>query len=311
LWVAAVCVFAAFLTKALTAYVFVGVAWLAVVARHREARSTLFKPTALLSYLAALAAPLAWFHFNHSAGFAGQEGGAMVGDISQKLLPPSLTAWLEQLATFPLETFCRFLPLSALAVYAAARAPRAAQSGGGSWESTLGWVALINFLPYWLAPQSSIRYILPLYPLIAFYIAILLAACDARMDRLVTYAVAATIALKCIGLVVFPLYQAKHRGDAHFVAEGLAALAGASRIYTDDSTSAGLSVVANIDSLRWPAAPVTVQPSGAAEGWLLSRDSNHPHTRLVKVIELGKERLMFLCIGRTCDELGGAAAVKD
>ncbi|WP_162878063.1 ArnT family glycosyltransferase [Trinickia diaoshuihuensis] len=311
LWVAAACVFGAFLTKALTAYVFVGVAWLAVVARHPQARAVLLKPSALLSYVAALAAPLAWFHFNHSAGFAGHEGGAMVGDIAQKLLPPSVGAWLKQLVAFPLEAFCRFLPLSAFAAYGLMRARPAAQPARRSWESTLGWIALVNFLPYWLAPQSSIRYVLPLYPLIAFCIAVVLARCDARMQRVATYAVAVTIALKCIGLIVFPIYQAKHRGDAQAVAKELVARAGTTPIYADDFTSATLSVVGNLDSLRWPAAPVTVPPSGAAEGWLLSRDSNHPHTRLVKVVELGKERLMFLCIGHTCDARGGAAAVKD
>ena len=311
LWVAAACVFAAFLTKALTAYVFIGVAWLAVFVRHPSARATLLKPAALLSYAAALAAPLAWFHFNHSAGLGGHEGGAMVGDIAQKLLPPSVGAWLKQLVAFPFEAFCRFLPLSALAAYVLVRGRAPVQSAGRTWEATLGWIALVNFLPYWFAPQSSIRYVLPLYPLIAFYIAAILARGTARMERVATYAVAATIALKCIGLIVFPLYQAKHRGDAHAAAKELVALAGESPIYADDFTSATLCVVGNIDSVRWPAAPVTVPPAGATQGWLLSRDANKPQTRVVKTIELGKERLVFLCLGRTCEQTGASGTVKD
>ncbi|WP_206953181.1 ArnT family glycosyltransferase [Trinickia acidisoli] len=312
LWAAAACVFAAFLTKALTAYVFVGVAWLIVIARHPHTRATLLKPSAVLSYVVALGAPLAWFHFNHSAGFAGHEGGSMMGDIVQKLLPPSLTAWLKQLVAFPLEAFCRFLPISALAAYAVLRGRSSGVSSGRSWESTLGWIALVNFLPYWFAPQSSIRYILPLYPLIAFYLASCLTRCDARMERVAGYAVAAVIALKCIGLIVFPIYQAKYRGDARAVAKELVSLAVNDPVYTDDSTSAELCIVGNMDGLRWPAAPVTMLPSaGVTEGWILSRDSNKPQTRVVKQIQLGKEHFVFLCVGRTCATARGAGAPKD
>lgn len=313
LWVAGACVVAAFLTKALTAYAFVGVAWLAVIVRHPHARATLLKPLAVLSYIAAFAAPFAWFYFMHRAGFSGHEGGSMVGDISQKLLPPSATAWFKQIAAFPVETFCRFLPISALAAYAAFRRRSAGVplSPGSSWEATLGWITLINFLPYWLAPQSSIRYVLPLYPLIAFYLAGRLTGYSAGIERAAAYSVAAVIVLKCIGLIVFPAYQTKQRGDAQATAEALVSLAAGGPVYADDSTSAGLSVVAEMDSARWPAAPITMPPNGFAQGWILSRDSNKPNTRVAKVVELGKERLLFLCAGSACDLAKVAGSATD
>jgi 4-amino-4-deoxy-L-arabinose transferase-like glycosyltransferase len=311
LWVAAVCVFAAFLTKALTSYVFVGATWLVVFARHREARATLLKPAAILSYIVALAAPLVWFHINPSAHVAHQ-GGLMMGDIAQKLMPPSAGAWLKQVVSFPLETFCRFLPISAIAVYAMARRRSSAVSAAHSWESTIGWVALVNFLPYWLAPQSAIRYVMPLYPLIAFYLASRLARCDARIERVAVYSVAGVIAIKCIGLIVFPLYQVKFRGDAAAVAKQLVALSGTDKVYIDDSTSAGLCIAGPMDSMRWPAAPVTHPPSsGVTEGWILTRDANAPNTRLVKTVQLGKERLFFVCVGRTCRSASAAAVGTD
>ncbi len=312
LWVAAACVFAAFLTKALTAYVFIAIAWLVVIVRHPRTRVTLLKPSAMLSYVVALAAPLVWFHFNHSAGSTGQEGGAMIGDVVHKLLPPSAAAWFQQLVAFPFETFCRFLPISAIVVYALVRGRSSGESAERSWESTLGWIAFVNFLPYWLAPQSSIRYILPLYPLIALYCASRLARCNGGIERVATYAIAGVIALKCIGLAVFPIYQTKYRGDARAVAKELASLAGTSPVYTDDTTSAALCIVGNLDGLRWPVAPVTALPGdGATEGWILTRDSNKPDTRVAKVIQLGKERLEFLCVGAACGAGSGPGSLKD
>lgn len=308
LWVTAGCVFAAFLTKALTAYVFVGVAWLVVFVRHERARATLLKPAAVLSYLVAAAAPLVWFHFNPAA-HAGNESAQMVGDVAQKLLPPSVGAWLKQIVSFPLETFCRFLPISAIAVYAMARGRSTGEAPARAWESTIGWIVFVNFLPYWLAPQSGIRYILPLYPLIAFYLASRLARCDARIEKLAVYSVAGVIVLKCIGLIVFPLYQAKYRGDAVQVAKELVSLAGSDKVYIDDSTSAGLCIAGPMDSMRWPAAPITHPPAkGVAEGWILTRDANEPNSRIVKTIQLGKERFFFVCVGRTCSAASTTAS---
>lgn len=314
LWVAAACTIAAFLTKALTAYAFVGVAWLVVMVRHPRARVTLLKPAALASYVVAFGAPLVWFKFNHSAGFAGHEGGAMMGDILQKLLPPSVAAWLKQIFVFPLETFCRFLPISVIALYGLRRGRSSSESSGPSgpsWGATLGWIAFVNFLPYWLAPQSSIRYVLPLYPLIAFGLASRLARFDTIKLRVAIYSIAAVIVLKCVGLAVFPMYLAKHRGDAQAVAKALIAAAGPDPIYANDFTSAGLSIVGNVDSSRWPAAPVAVPPKGVEQGWILSREANLPGARIAKVVYLGKERLLFLCVGRSCDSTGTAEPARD
>jgi 4-amino-4-deoxy-L-arabinose transferase-like glycosyltransferase len=301
LFAAAALVTAAFLTKALTAYVFVATAWLAVYVRHPEARATLLKPSAILAYALGLAAALAWFHFNSTAGFAGHQGGAMTGDILRKLLPTSARDWVKQIVEFPLELFLRFLPVSAIIIYGLVRDRSASESDAGAWNATVGCIALVDFLPYWLSPQSGIRYLLPIYPLIAYYLASKLVRFNEASVRAATYAIAGVIALKYIGLGLFPMYQAKYRGSAQAVAKEFVSVAGTAPIYSDDSSSAGLSVVGNIDTLRWPLAPVTWPVGHAPDGWIVTRDPDKPYAEISKVAMLGKERIFLVCSGRACD----------
>src|SRR5678816_234046 len=78
--------------------------------------------------------------------------------------------YLNQLWTFPLETWLRFVPASLLAVYAWVR--RSGSYGNlGAHASTAAWMAFLGWLPYWLWPDTGTRYVMPLYPLAAFVIA--------------------------------------------------------------------------------------------------------------------------------------------
>lgn len=303
---AMVLVTAAFLTKALTAYVFVLGTWAVVFLRHPDARSTLLKPSAVLCYVAGIAAPFAWFHLTSRTGLAGHEGGAMTGDVLKRMLPANLLEWLRQVVSFPVETFCRFLPVSAVVAYGVLRGQSSGSSETRSWETTAALAAALNFLPYWLSPQGSIRYILPLYPFIAFVLAGRLATLNERTVRIAVYCVAVVIGLKFVALAVFPIVQTRQHGDAAAVAKSIVAITGADQIYTDDPSSAGLSVNGNIDSQRWPAAPITWVPADMQDGWLLTRTADRPGTAVVWTGTLGKERMYLLCSGRAC----AAAAVK-
>ncbi|CAB3776803.1 ArnT family glycosyltransferase [Pararobbsia alpina] len=305
---AAALVTAAFLTKALTAYVFVAATWLVVFVRHRESRATLLKPFALLCYAVAIAAPLVWFHFNGGGGrgIAGRDGGAMTADIINKLLPADPRAWLKQIVAFPVETFCRFLPVTAVVAYGAIRDRAAAREGACRWDGTITCAALLNFLPYWLAPQSSIRYILPLYPFIAYYLAGRLARMSAPSVRIAVCFIAGVIALKYVAMVGFPFYQTKYRGNAAAVAKDVAAIAGQDPIYTDDPSSVGLSIAGNVDALRWPSAPLTWLPRDPRDGWILTREPGKPGTAIAMTERLGRETFYLLCSGRACTAAGQA-----
>lgn len=296
---------AAFLTKALTAYIFVCSTWVIVLARHREAREVLLKPFALACYTAAIAAPLAWLSLNNSAGLAGSEGGAMTADIINRMAPANAYALIRHAIAFPLETVLRFLPVSALAIYSLLR-KRRAHSDLRRWNTTIALIIFVNFLPYWLAPQGSIRYIQPLYPLIAWLLASRLAGDSDRLTRLAVYCIVAVVSLKFIAIAIFPSIQTRQKGDAIAVARDIVAITGRNDpIYTDDPSSAGLSVAGNIDSYRWPARPLTWIPNGIPDGWILSRITDRSGAEVVRTVSLGKEKMFLLCSGKTC---GSAAA---
>ncbi|BCF95375.1 ArnT family glycosyltransferase [Paraburkholderia largidicola] len=305
--VAMVLMTAAFLTKALTAYVFVFATLAVVFVRHADARSTLLKPAALLCYLAGIAAPLVWFQVSGSTGGSGHEGGMMAADILNRMWPDGGRGWIKQIFAFPVETFCRFLPVSAIVVYGLLRGKTSGVSETRSWETTAAITVLLNFMPYWLSPQGSIRYILPLYPCIAFMLASRLATLSERTVRTAVYCVAAVVGLKFFALAVFPVIQLRQHGDATAAARAIVAIAGTDRIYTDDPSSAGLSVASNIDGQRWPAAPIGWIPPELPDGWLFTRIADRPATAVVWTGNLGNERMYLLCSKRTCESAAARA----
>jgi len=101
------------------------------------------------------------------------------------------------------------------------------------------------------------------------------------------------------------MLHVRQRGDSAAVAKSFIAITGRSdRIFTDDTSSAGLCVIGNIDSLRWSSAPVTWPPLGTPDGWIISRSSSRPGTSVVREEKLGRERIFLLCSGKTCDSSG-------
>jgi len=301
---------AAFLTKALTAYVFVAIVWLVVYVRHRDARLTLIKPAALLSYALAIAVPIAWYSFNHTAA-VGAQGALMVADIANKLRPDSLFEWLSQIVTFPLETFCRFLPVSLIVIYRYVRQRSTPQPAANQWEGTIAWATLLNFLPYWLAPSSSIRYILPIYPMIAFCLGGYLSRIDLRTLRVAVGCISVAVVLKYIAMVwAFPAYEVRYRGDAVAVAKDILYATQDAPLYIDDSSSAGLTIAANIDQMRWPAAPITFPLAESRDGWIITRHAESAGRTLVRDYWLGGDHVYLVCSGRDCATSGRQPDVK-
>jgi 4-amino-4-deoxy-L-arabinose transferase-like glycosyltransferase len=303
---AVVLVTAAFLTKALTAYVFVAVTWLIVFMRHRESRTILLSPPALFCYAVAIAAPFVWFHFNGGGGhgIASRDGGAMTADIVNKLVPADPRGWLKQIVAFPVETLCRFLPVTAVVAYGVVRDRATDREVASRWDVTVAVATLLNFLPYWLAPQSSIRYILPLYPFIAYCLGGELSRMSVRTVRIAVWCIASVIALKYVAMVGFPIYQSTYRGSAMAVAKDIVAITGTAPVYDDDSTSVGLSIAGNVDALRWPSAPLTWLPGDLHGGWILTRQPGKPATSIVLTRRLGRDTVYLLCSGRACAVVG-------
>ena len=291
--------FAAFLTKGLTAYVFLGSAAL-VLLTARDTRRVLLQPRTLLLAVAALALPLLWLYLVQSGG---AQAARFAGEIGDKLVPPSLGAWALKLLSYPLETVLRLLPASGIALYVWLKQPAARcalQRGSVAWIAAL--IALLGFLPYWLAPHSHFRYLLPLAPLAAMVFAELIAQGGERLRGLVFRLMWAMVALKLLFVAVaFPVYQAQYRGANYAtVAQQILERTRGHALYTVNVSASGLSVVAHIDVMRLPLPALTWIPAEWQDGFVIAYQPDPQLGNIAAQYRLGGNDLYLLCRGAAC-----------
>lgn len=290
------------LAKVQTAYLFYGVALLALLA-DREQRRFLLGRSSLALHGAAVAGFLAW----HGALSHGTQAATTLFDIGYKFRTADGAAYLAQLGTFPLETLARFLPASAVALYFLLRR-RCRPDTAAFPAAPLRAMLLINYLPYWLAPQSHIRYVMPLYPLFALFIAHLLWQAGKPALRAATYWMAATVALKfALGLWAFPAYQERFRGDYAATARDIVGRTAGFPLYATDVSASGLSVAAHVNTLRRPAPPLRFPPERWESGFVLAYAENPALGQVAHRYALGANDLYLLCRGAACRPTAPAA----
>jgi hypothetical protein len=170
--------------------------------------------------------------------------------------------------------------------------------------------AAINVLPYWAAPASSPRYLLPIYPFVALAMAYAVLNAGRLMADLSAKALIATIAVAYVAaLVGFPAYEHYFRGSYDKAAQAIIARAGSVPNYSIDNTSVGLSIAANINARRAPVPPIPHPPPGFASGVVLS---SHPDPAIGQVEMTfatgrdtdGSRTRYLLCRGDGCSHSG-------
>ena len=302
-WLAAAALTCGYLAKVQTAYVFYGVAWLALAA-NRDYRRELLRPGSLAAHAIALAAFVSW----HALFTHGAQSATTLTDIVLKARSVDLAAYAAQLAWFPLETVLRFLPASGVALYYLWRRRRAGDAlreppvAGYALVALLAILA-VNYAPYWLWPNSHIRYIMPLYPLAALLLAHAIWRAGERPAAVAVKWFVAAIALKYVAaLWLYPAYHERYRADYAAVAADVLGRAVAHPLYSNDTTATTLSVVAHIDQARYPGPMVVLPPRDWQDGWLLARKLDPALGRPVREYALGRNVLYLLCRGAACDE---------
>ena len=296
---AAVALFCAFMTKALTAYVFYGGAGLVLLLAAREYRAFLLRPGSMAIHLAAAAAPLVWlFLLPENAG----QGSRMFAEIVAKLGPEGIGRYLLRLVVYPLEAVVRFAPAVFIALYYVwrRRMPPVGPDDR-AWRVALA-IVLVNFLPYWLAPQGSMRYLMPLYPLVGLVIARVLWHAGADAVATAQRWLMGVIALKLVFvLVAYPIYQDRYRGRNYAeAARDILALTAGRPLYTTDVSASGLSVAAHLDVMRLPAPALTFPPDRWDNGFVLAYRPDDALGRIVRTYRFGGNALHLLCRGQAC-----------
>jgi 4-amino-4-deoxy-L-arabinose transferase-like glycosyltransferase len=288
----------AFMSKAFTAYVFYGGAALVLMMEPRRRRVLLGAPSLVLHAAAALA-PVLWLSL--LPGTSGQ-GTRMFGEILAKLAPKGAVEYLQQLAGFPAETVLRLSPAILLVAYFSWRRRIAVSAEFAPHLRTALWIALLGYLPYWLSPHGAIRYLVPIYPLIAFVLALLLWSAGEQARLSTRRWLIGMIALKFVAAVfLFPYYQSHYRGENYaLAARDIIERSSGHPLYTTSDTASGLSVAGYIDA-RWRQGdPIKWPPEGWSTGVVFAEEADPAVGEVSARFKLGGDELFLLCRGAAC-----------
>ncbi len=305
---AVVLLYGAFMAKALTAYVFYAGAGLVLLFRTDYRRFLLTLPA--LALHAAGAALLAGWLMIFASNRA--QGSRMFSEILAKLAPESIGSYLTKLVAYPLETLLCLAPAGLIALWLAVRRRSASPLAADAALKTAAWIALVNYLPYWLAPNSHVRYLLPLYPLAGLVIARMLWLGGPQLLRLTRRWLIGAIVLKLIVVtVVFPLYQARYRGTNYAeAAQVIRDRTQGHALYTSNVSASGLSVAAHIDVARLPQPPLTFPPAQWTDGFVIAYQPDPQLGEVAAQYRLGGNDLYLLCRGAACAAQPAAGPVK-
>jgi 4-amino-4-deoxy-L-arabinose transferase-like glycosyltransferase len=245
---------AAFLTKALTAYVFYLSAF--VVLLFLGKRKFLMHPVSIVLHLIGLSAPLLWSFITSNVN-----GSSLIRDIWywgwRAGQNTQITTYLVQLIVFPFEIFIRILPVSLVAVYYFWQGYRKPEEKHKNIINFLLVFIAIGFFPYWITTKHSARYVLPLYPFLALGCSYIVWQTNIRAMRIALVWFIVAIVIKYFSVIFWwPYYQAYYRGDYVRVAQSVALQTLNYPLYAYDPGATEHCVFDNVNILRYPLTPV-------------------------------------------------------
>lgn len=297
-WLSVIALIAAFMAKALTAYAFYLISFIFIIHYDKNVKSFLLKPTNLLAYFFSI-----FFYFFWNIGSHRITEAGMWSDIFSKFHSVYWLGYLQQIIVFPLELFCRFLPASGIMVYYFIKKKIVKVKLNLYLIQTLIGITLFNFIPYWLAPHTSIRYLLPLYPFIALLLATVLWRLPNRQLKSIIIWLALAILVKYVELAIIYYYQVYYRGNYTLAAKQVIMQTKRFPLYSTDFVATGLSVTAEIDRLIYPSPPLRDAQFAKGKNYFVINDKIDRNLgKFYKHISLGKQgtSIYLLCRGKAC-----------
>lgn len=287
----------AFLVKTFTSYVFYGIV-LAALVWSREHRAFLLNWRVIMLHAAAFAFPLLWYALILGGGGSGQ-GHFMLWEVTDKFASLNLKEYAMTLASYPFEVLLRLSPAAPIALYLWLKHRPADLP---NWWKIALFSSLAGILPYWFAPTSAARYLMPLYPLFALTLAWPIWRAGERAVSLTCKGLVGMIALQwALTLAIFPYYQQHFRGENYYTtAQQILRAAGDMPLYVTDASAAGMSVTAYIDSMIHPRPALMAPPEHWENGFLISYENAPELGTLYRQYKLGGDNMFLLCRGTAC-----------
>jgi 4-amino-4-deoxy-L-arabinose transferase-like glycosyltransferase len=293
----------AFLSKVPTTYVFYATLGLVLLWKH-ENRFFLFRPVSLALHAAAVAFPLFW-----SYAIVGNSyfDAAISNLLFTTLHPPSWSEYVTDFIAFPFSVTMHLLPGSAVVIYAIYSRQFELSQRNRSIDIAI-WTALLSLIPYWISPYGSTRYLLPTFPFFALIMAYCIVRSGKSLSNVMARLLVANIAVGLIGsLVAIPLYQRHVRGNYAELARMILAHVGEEPIYANDVTTVGLSLVANLNTMRPSRTPIIWPPQNFSSGYVLAREVDPSLGEISLTFSVGrnadgKRTRYLLCRGPACSQ---------
>ncbi len=296
---------AAFLTKGIIAYAFVGAAALVFLCQ-RDARGFLLRPVPVLVAVATLAMPFLWAQ---ATGGDQSHNSRLVAEIGDKLAPLGGWAYFKNVVSYPLETLVRLSPVSLLVLWWLWRSRQRGSENAWLAEQPVRTALIIfavAYIPFWLAPQNHFRYVMPVLPLVALMFAVAIWQRGETNVRSVLRWLWAAVAVKLVlAAVAFPIYQQKFRGENYaLTAKAVLQRTAGFPLYSNDTTAAGLAVTAYLNIQRQPQPALTFAPAAWDNGFVISYSPDAAELRPAKVVaqyRLAGDTLYLYCRGSACN----------
>lgn len=287
-------IFLSYLTKVFTAYVFLGSVWL-ILLTHKPYRAFLLKPSTIFIYLLGLTPLAGWMYWVGSHD--SLQISWQASDLKHKTTHfIDLVSYLRKLFQFPISIMIGLLPSSAICF----RYLWKNRNNALTLEQKLllGMFG-INFLPYWLAPDSATRYVLPVFGFMVLGATYVILNTETRSfsprwPKLIT-----GLGLISNGLL-FPLYQHYVRGHNYEVmAQNIHTHYPHQVLFCTNYTSTGLSLVATIDSQNI-LAPAITTPTPQSEGIDIAETTHDVPGFPLPSLSENAESTALICLGKTC-----------
>ena len=282
-----------FLTKALTSFVFL---FSALFITALIDKKLVYLGKVLSPVFVALSGLLIWWWYS-IAPTGEQMATGMFSDIVDRYLSIDLSVFFSHLAIFPFETVLNLFPISALLLYLGVK--RKMPTTPNSSAKIFCLIALIGFLPYWIAPLSHSRYLMPIYGIVAICFTFLIQDHSDLIRRVRKFIVWIVLFKLAFAFVLFPAYTKAFRPPIDQWAQNVKEIVADKTLYSVDQTWIGISVVDTFNRLNYPKPPV-VRAYGAVEsGYILSNTNRADLGVLVASFD---NKLFLYCFGVECEK---------